>query len=95
MGRLQPLGEACEIELYGEIARAMRGGEEQAGEEGEVIDEEAEFGLVRRSMRRAMEADGEEDDIGARGDRRLTEEGAAEEADDQAELEEGREPGEE
>ena len=45
------------------MARAVHGGEQQSGDESEVIDEGAKLHLVSLPMRRAVEGQGEEEDI--------------------------------
>ena len=72
----------------------MDGGVEQSRQEGEVVDEEAEFGLVALPVRRAVEGEGEEDHIDAGEQRRFREEGAGQEGEHQRDLEDGGEPGE-
>ena len=73
----------------------MDGGKEQAGEEGEVIDEEAEFGLVLLPMGWPVESKGKEDHVDARQQAGLGEEGPGYESERQGDLEEGRHPGKE
>ena len=51
------------------VARAMHGREQQSGDEGEVIDEEAELHRIVREPVRPVEREAEEQDIG-RGDDR-------------------------
>jgi hypothetical protein len=55
--------------------RPVDGGKEQTGEEGKVIDEEAEFGLVLLPKGWAVESESEEDHIDAREQAGLGEEG--------------------
>lgn len=55
--------------------RSVDGGKEQTGEEREVIDEEAELGLVLLPMGWAVESESEEDHINGCEQAGLGEEG--------------------
>src|SRR4051794_5233796 len=58
--RLRPAGDrVAESPATG----AVDGGKEEAGKEGEVVDKEAELGLIARPVRRAMEGEGQENHI--------------------------------
>ena len=72
----------------------MRGGEKQAGEEREVIDEEAELHRVARPGRGAVEGEAEEQHIGRGQKRRGCEECAGQEGEGEPDLEDGGKPGE-
>ena len=80
---------------YRPAPRPVRGGEEKAGHEGKMVDEEAELRLVSLPMRRAVEGEGEENHIGRGEERDLREIGAGDEADDEQHLENRGDPGEE
>ncbi len=70
----------------------MGSGKKEAGEEREVIHEEAELGLVFGPVRRPVERKGEEDHIGRGEQRRLGKEGAGQEAGNEEKLEDRRDP---
>ena len=78
-------------------SRAVRGGKQQPGHEGEMVDEEAELVLPRLALpeRGAVEGEAEEDHIGRSDERDFRKMGAGQEADDEQHLEECRDPGEE
>src|SRR4051794_16392579 len=67
--------------------------EQQTGDEGEMIDEEAELGLIARPMRWPVEGEGEKQNIDGGKECRFREECAGEEADDEHDLESRRHPG--
>src|SRR3954452_10081800 len=73
-----------------DAAGPVRGREEEAGDEGEMIDEESELVLVRRPMRWPMEGEGEEQHIGRGEQGGFREIGAGQEAGDESELEQSR-----
>jgi len=53
----------------------VHGGEQQAGDERKVVDEEAELPLVARPMAWAVKGEGEGEDIDGRQKRRLRDRG--------------------
>src|SRR6185437_446533 len=73
-------------------ARSVNHREQKAGNEGEMIHEEPEFRLIAAPVRRAVEREGQEQDIGGGKQRRLGEEGAGPERDCERGLEEGGDP---
>ena len=73
----------------------MRGRKQKAGDECEMIDEEAELGLACGPPRGSVERETEEDHISRGQERGFGKIGAGHEARDQGELEQGREPGQE
>src|SRR3954470_20251536 len=60
------------------VAGSVHRGKQQAGQEGEMIDEEAELRLVARPMRWTVEGEGQEDHIDSGQNGRLLEEDSGE-----------------
>src|SRR5690606_36521237 len=77
------------------VARAVDGGKEEPGDEGEVVDEESELHLVADPMRGAMESEGEEQHIGGGQQCGFGEERAGEKGQHERDFEESGNAGEE
>ena len=71
----------------------MRGRAQQAGDKGEMIDEKAEFHLVAGPVRGTVKRKAEKQHVGRREQRHIGEAEAGQEAEHQANLEDGGEPG--
>src|SRR4051812_12856544 len=71
----------------------MDGCEQQSGDECEVVDEEAELGLVRGPVRWAVECKAEKQHVGSCRDRGFPEVESGQERDYQTDFEKGGDPG--
>src|SRR5712671_3650505 len=96
-GWLRPAESRCEPSAFHcqHASGAVRGRKQKARDECEMIDEEAELGLARGPPRGSVERETEEDHISRGQERGFRKIGAGQEARDQRELEQGREPGQE
>jgi hypothetical protein len=68
--------------------------EQQSGDKGKMVNEEAKLHRIGRPSVRAVEEDGKEQDIGDANNRRFGEEQTRQKGDDQRRLEQGGDPGE-
>ena len=69
-------------------------GEQEPGDEREVVNEESKLGLVPCPMRWPMESEGKKQDIGGRKQSAFGKEGSGEKTGNDEELEYHGEPGE-